>query len=365
MLRLLFTFIGLIIFLAPAPLFAGEGQKSEVISLYKSYRASLKEGKNEVALKFAEQMYALTPGAFGKISKTHATATFNLAQINDFLKNHKAAAELYRQHIDILDELKVPKDKRYLAKLGLLSASYMKIKKIDEAITYGRKAVELAKDLKLPDEILAVYELKLGTYYYLSYDKGRIARQYIDEAVNLFSSVYGADNTRTALAIFWQAKLDMGLKKDRRAAAEFEHVLKIYNKELKAGDDRILQSHIFLVNVYARLGEKDKSTQHCIAVATERLADFNRDLDPLYKIAPTYPDWAQMAGMSGYIIAEFTVDEFGQVRDIKTIGGKNIKTFEKSAYKALSQFRYAPTIRDGKRVRTEGVKHKITFKMEN
>lgn len=365
MLRLLFTFIGLIIFLAPAPLFAGEGQKSEVISLYKSYRGSLKEGKNEVALKFAEQMYALTPGAFGKISKTHATATFNLAQINDLLKNHKAAAELYQQHIDILDKLKVPKDKHYLVKLGLLAAAYMKINNFSDAAMYGRKALGLAKDLKVTDKILAVYELKLGTYYYLGYGKGRRARQHINKAVELFTEVYGDNDARTAWAIFWRAKLDMGFKKNRRAAEEFEHVLDIYNKELDAGDDRILQVHAFLVNVYEKLGEKEKSTQHCIAVATERPTGFDRDLDPLYKITPTYPDWAQMAGMSGYIIAEFTVNEFGQVKDIKTIGGKNIKYFEKNAYKALSQFRYAPTIRDGKRVRTEGVKHKITFEMEN
>jgi len=364
MLRLLGALIGLAIFLAPAALFAGEGQKSEVFSLYKSYRASLKEGKSEAALKFAEQMYALTPGAFGKISKTHATATFNLAQINDLLKNDKAAAELYQEHVDILDKLKVPKDKRYLAKLVLLSASYIKINKIKEAITYGQKAVGLAKDLKLPDDILAVYELKLGIYYYLSYGKGRRAKQHINKAVDLFTEVYGNNDTKTAWAIFWRAKLDMGFKKNRRAAKEFEHVLNIYNKKLDAGDDRILQVHAFLVNIYEKLGEKEKSTQHCIAVATERPTGFDRDLDPLYKITPTYPYRAQMAGMSGYVIAEFTVDEFGQVKDIKTIGGKNIKYFEKNTYKALSQFRYAPTIRDGKRVKTEGVKHKITFMME-
>ena len=155
----------------------------------------------------------------------------------------------------------------------------------------------------------------------------------------------------------------MALKKNRKAAKRLEKVLDIYDKIFPSGDDRILQTHAFLVTIYEKLKEKEKSTQHCIAVATERPLGFDREIDPLYKIVPTYPQNASRSGKEGYIIAEFMVDEFGQVKDIKTLEGENIKYFEKEAHKALSQFRYAPSVKDGKRVTTEGVLHKVTFKM--
>ena len=88
--------------------------------------------------------------------------------------------------------------------------------------------------------------------------------------------------------------------------------------------------------------------------------DFDREIDPLYKIPPIYPRSALAVGKSGYTIVEFTVDEFGQTEDFKIIETTD-KVFNKASIKALSKFRYAPSIRDGKRVRTEGLKHKITF----
>ncbi|VAV91970.1 hypothetical protein MNBD_ALPHA01-1345, partial [hydrothermal vent metagenome] len=42
-------------------------------------------------------------------------------------------------------------------------------------------------------------------------------------------------------------------------------------------------------------------------------------LRPLYKIPPTYPRNALVSRKEGYIIAEFTVDELGQVEDLKVI----------------------------------------------
>ncbi|PCI34469.1 MAG: hypothetical protein COB54_01410 [Alphaproteobacteria bacterium] len=363
--RLFLVFLGSVIFLMPPLAFAEEApsEKAKVVALFKAYKASLKAGDTEGALKSAKQMHALTPVVYGKVSKTHATAAFNLAQLSTVLNHRKDTARYYQEHLDILDALKVQKNDRYLAKLGLLAGAYMKIHKADEAIKYGRRALGLAKELNVSDDIVAAFELNLGSYYYNSYGMGNKAKRQFKKAYELYSQLYGEDHIKTAQALFWLAKIDVGFKKNRRAAEKFENVLDIYNKELPAGDDAILQTHAFLVNVYEKMGDKEKSTEHCIAVATERPLDFDRELDALYKISPKYPYSAQKDGRQGHIIAEFTVDEFGQVKDIKTLEGKNIRTFEKSAHKALSQFRYAPSIVDGKRVETKGVLHKITFKM--
>ncbi len=366
MLRIFISVLGTVIFLLSSPAIADEKaeRKAEVKSLYQNYKSSLQAGDADAALKLAEQLYAITPEVYGLESKTYATVVFNLAQINELTYHRKEAAKLYQEHIDVLDKLDTPHDRKYLAKLGLLFGAYLKTSNMKGAVKYASKAFDLSKKLALPAETIAEYELRLGISYYRSYGQYGQARRHINKAFDTFSSTYGKDHTKTARAMFWQAKLNMGYRKNRRAAEKFENVLDIYNKELKPGDDRILQVHAFLVNVYEKLGEKEKSTAHCIAVATERATDFDRDLDPLYKVTPTYPRKALSMRKAGFIVAEFTVDEFGQVKDIKTLGGENIKYFEKNAYEALSNFRYAPTIKDGKRVDTHGVKHKITFEME-
>lgn len=136
----------------------------------------------------------------------------------------------------------------------------------------------------------------------------------------------------------------------------------VYNEELPAGDGRILQVHAFLVNAYEMLGKKDKATEHCIAVATERPLDFDREIEPLYKVRPYYPRKALSLGRSGYTILEFSIDEFGQTGNFKVIETTD-KFFNKTSIEALSKFRYAPSIRGGKRVKTEGLKHKISYRI--
>ena len=362
--RLFIVILYIVVHVVPHAVFAGEGddEKSHILALFKNYQTTLQTGNAEEALILAEQIYSLTPDAFGEISKSHATATFNVAQMYGVMNYRKKTTLLYQEHIDILDALKVPKDKTYLAKLGLLSKAYADVKNFEAAAESAQIGLKIVKNLKMPDEILADYELVLGTQYYQIYGKRGLAKRHIRRAYNLYVDVYGEHHEKTALALFWKAKISMGSKRYNWAAEKFEHVLDIYNAELSPGHDRILQTHAFLVNVYEKMGKKEKSTEHCIAVAKERPTDFDRELDALYKILPTYPHKALAAAKEGYVIAEFIVDEFGQVKDIEIIETTD-DVFNKASIKALSKFRYAPTIKDGKRVETEGVLHKVSFQM--
>ncbi|MCF6215620.1 MAG: energy transducer TonB [Emcibacter sp.] len=363
--RLFITILSFIIILMPASILADEkaDQKSEILNLHKVYKTTLKAGNIDEALGIAEQIYALTPGAYGKISKTHATATFNLGQVSKFARKRHQAAQYFQEHMDILDDLGAAKDQKYLFKLDLLSKAHSEAGNNEKAIKYARMGLDLAKELQVSDEMLADQMLGLGIYYSMSHKHSRQARRFVNKAHELFSKTLGDQHHKTAFAIFWQAKIYMAYKKPKRAAEKFEKTLAVYKDQLPAGHDRTLQVHAFLVGAYEKMGKTDRATEHCIAVATERTADFDREIKPLYKIRPKYPRSAAMSGKSGHIIAEFVVDEFGQVKDIKTLYGENIKIFEKEAHEALSKFRYAPSTKDGIRVKTEGVLHRITFKM--
>lgn len=338
-------------------------QKSEISGLYDAFQLQLKAQNNEAAFKLAEQIYFLTAEVHSEISKSHATAVFNLAHVSGLMKKPLKSLRLFQEHMDILDQLKVPQDEGYVYKMNFLSDSYLALYDFENAAFNAKKTLRLAKGLSMNDRDIAVFELLLGTVYFFMDGKSKQSKRHINNSFDLFSTALGEHNVNTALAMFWQGKNYARDKKYAQAAEKYEKVLKIYSNGLPPGDGKILQIHAFLVNVYEIMGEKDKSTKHCIALATERPTDFDREIKPLYYTSLVYPMSARRSGKEGYIIAEFTVDEVGQVVDIKTIEGQNIGVFEKNAHKALSKYRYAPSIKNGKRVKTEGVLLRMTFEL--
>ncbi len=370
--RVFIAILGTIMILMSASVLADGDvdQKKQVIALFKEYKASLKARNNEDALKFAQQMYALTPAAYGKISQTHATATFNLAYASGLAENYEASAKYYRQHVEILDKLKVPKDEKYLGKLRLVSQAYTKYGNFDKAAKYDLKILSLARDLKEPDKILAEYELKLGIYYTTLKNKRKKARRHVDQAYDLFLASYGAEHIKTAQALFWRAKFNLAYRNIHLATKNLEEVLSIYEEKLPVGHDKTLQVYGLLVAVHDRIGNEDKSRELAISMASKiSMASLNPSISlqkfaPIYYTSPIYPIKATKRKLSGYVVVEFDIDEIGLVENVKVLESSH-KMFEKAAMTSALKYLYTPTIEDGKRVKTEDVTHKITFTWES
>ncbi|MCF6196677.1 MAG: TonB family protein [Emcibacter sp.] len=364
--RLFISVLGTVIFLLSSLAVADEkvDRKAEVKNLYHNYKSSLQAGDMDAALKLAEQLYAITPEIYGPESKTYATMVFNLAQVNELLNNTKKAAKLYQEHIDILDGLKVVHDEKYAAKMVLLSETYVKINDIDKALKYGHLALELVQGLKLPPEKIATYELRLGTYYFKNSDR-KSAKRHIDKALDLFQQTYGRSHIKTAQALFWQAKYYIGIKKFTKAVKNLENISIIYRSNLKKGDGRLFQVHYLLAYAYGALGKDEKSIEHRLAASMIQPTSFDQDAMPMpiYKIAPMYPRKAQMMGKEGEVVVAFTVNEIGQVEDVKVIESSDT-VFNKAAIKAALKFIYIPFVKDGKRVKIYIAEHEITFEME-
>jgi len=362
--RLLTIFLGIIIILLPVSILAEEksNQKSQVKALFKDYKTSLKAGDSEEALKVVKEIYTLTLEAYGENSKTHAVATFNLAQMNDLTNNFAASAKFYRMHFKILDALKIPKDNRYLYKLGLLAEVYYKHSESRAAVKYGHMGLELAKKLELSDAEVGEYELSLGRYYYRIRGKEKRAYEYFNVAYDLFLRSYGRDHFKTAKAEFWRALFLKNRKKYAEAIEKFEYVLSIYKNDLSPEDDRIRYVHSFLRDSYVETGEKEKAMEHTYAALDLQPNMLNQSMLPIIKVAPLYPREAERKGLSGYVVAAFTVDEFGRPKDLRIVETTN-EIFNKPSLRAASKFRYEPAVVDGKSVKVENVLHRITFEI--
>lgn len=86
---------------------------------------------------------------------------------------------------------------------------------------------------------------------------------------------------------------------------------------------------------------------------------------PLRKAIPKYPPRALQRGLEGYVILVFTVTENGSVVDPVVEKADPPGIFDRAAIQAALQFKYRPRVVDGEAIRVPGVKHKITFELED
>ncbi len=73
-----------------------------------------------------------------------------------------------------------------------------------------------------------------------------------------------------------------------------------------------------------------------------------RELTPLVRIPPRYPERALANGTEGYVTLRFTVTETGSVADPEVIASDPPGYFDRSAMRAVLKWKYQPQLADGK-----------------
>jgi protein TonB len=85
---------------------------------------------------------------------------------------------------------------------------------------------------------------------------------------------------------------------------------------------------------------------------------------PIVKVAPIYPRRAQQRGLSGFCIISFTVTKLGTVADPQVIECSS-SLFERASINAALKFKYKPRVVNGEPIDVPGVKHRISFEIED
>ena len=153
---------------------------------------------------------------------------------------------------------------------------------------------------------------------------------------------------------------------ERRLAEElFLKVLDIYQlAELSSADQRIQIVNGFLVDVYEKLGKRDKATAYCQAIGKARPWDVNQEQVPIFITKPRWPKKALKERIEGTIKLGFIVDKQGFVKDPEIINVKGPKKlFKMSALRAVLKWRFAPKFVDGQPVDAKAT-YTIEFKLE-
>lgn len=87
------------------------------------------------------------------------------------------------------------------------------------------------------------------------------------------------------------------------------------------------------------------------------------ELTPVYRIPPAYPHAAGTMCLEGTVVLEFTVDEYGRVRDIEVLEAAPEGVFERAAIRAAAEWVYQPSCIDGQPV-AQQQKTALDFKLD-
>ena len=99
-----------------------------------------------------------------------------------------------------------------------------------------------------------------------------------------------------------------------------------------------------------------------IGVETGGGIQIARELTPLVRVPPQYPERARAKLIEGYVTIRFTVTENGAVADPEVIAAEPPGYFERAAIRAILRWKYQPQLSDGKPVSVISVT-RINFAM--
>lgn len=86
---------------------------------------------------------------------------------------------------------------------------------------------------------------------------------------------------------------------------------------------------------------------------------------PIVQIQPAYPPEAARDGIEGWVSLQFTIDAAGNVVDITIIDAEPKRTFDREAKRALSKWKYQPTVVDGKPQPQPNMRVMLSFNLES
>ena len=332
---------------------------------YAAYQAAYDAGDFAAALIKAQSTYDLGSELFDKSHPNLIGLTYNLGYVL-LATGERVKAEPYLETalelsetaykdsnperlIPVLMDLADAKARAFEPRT--VKKEFSRALRISEKV-YGEKSVEFAR---LNADIAREY-----TYMIRTTD----GRRYINRSLEIMAEVAGTASKEYALVAFEKAKYEFGQRDYKDAERYFTHALEVFESPEVSADKLELSSHAFLTQVYQNTDREAEATKHCLAIGRASPAVNVREMMPIVRVVPKYPNKAARQGAQGWVDLQFDVDESGFViNPVVTGSGGDKGFFEDSALEAIKKHRYAPAFKDGKSILTEGVELRLIYEM--
>ena len=89
----------------------------------------------------------------------------------------------------------------------------------------------------------------------------------------------------------------------------------------------------------------------------------DRDIVPVVRVRPMYPQRAAQRRIEGWVEVEFKISKTGSVKDAKVLQSQPAGTFDRAALRAIRKWKYKPQIENGVAVEAHGVTVRLKFEL--
>ncbi|MGI2260137.1 energy transducer TonB [Shewanella sp. GXUN23E] len=308
----------------------------------------------------ARLAYELGKAEFGQSHVNTANLAMNYAHALGLKANYllrsapeedfPTQTELLQYAVSVYEKEYGPESTELVEPLLKLARSYY----IDNGRDFNTKkknvlrAVELSKTL--PPLVRA--EVYIQASHILSSEYRSLSRRYAEQAYDLYVEHAPENAVERNLAAFNMAKFYMGERRYDQAESMLKDVIAQFSV-LQYDTQVSLAAHAFLVELYERKGERELATEHCLAIGSMTPWLENQEQTPIFRTLPDFPTGMAKRNRDGLVQMSFTIDKTGFVKDVEVIKSDGGAAFERSAIKAMQEWRYAPKFENGKPVEAQ------------
>ncbi|ABV37936.1 TonB family protein [Shewanella sediminis HAW-EB3] len=321
---------------------------SEFSQSYTAYKQAVAEKNSELALKYAGEAYELGSVQFGAKSLDTATLALNYATALEVQDQKEQANSLYLLALEVYQS---SHGEDALEVLDPLIGAAQTSSNPKTARSLFEDAIDISSDAENrilhADTLSAAFTTLSKTRLY-----NRKIRNYALDGYEIYKEELPQDSLTRVKAAYIAGSIHFVEKKNSRAIPLLNEVVKQFSA-LNYTHPYELKAHAYLVELYEREGESDKSTEHCIAIGSMRPWLDDQEQVPLYRQPPEYPLSYVRRGKSGWAEVSFLVDELGFVKEPKILDSEGGSKFSDESIKALKQWRYAPKFVDGSPIAAE------------
>jgi len=190
------------------------------------------------------------------------------------------------------------------------------------------------------------------------------SKKYLYQALSLLenSEEQQAKNLK-AKVLFFLGKYENTAGNRKKAAKQLETAIKGFAETGMESSNYALTARGMLTSIYESLNQREKATEHSVAIAELSPNEDYSEYLPTHKVAPYYPTAALERAMNGYAIVQYTVNKQGYTEDHIVVESSD-EMFHRSSIEAAKRFRYKPTVRNGNAIRVPNVQNKFTYKFK-